>query len=183
MLIYKITNMVNEKFYIGKTTKTIEERLRKHCVRASAPLLHSAIKKYGIENFKIEQVDSASSIEELNKKEQFWIAKTDAIRLGYNLANGGDGGAVTGEPLERIRKHAKNRKFSASTRKRMSDSHKGSRNGRSKKVLVTLEDGSNKEFISIKAASDFLGFSPSTGMAMAKGVKASKRNISIRILE
>ena len=48
MIIYKITNNINNKIYIGQTTRTLEERIAEH-KRKRNPLISKAIKKYGIE--------------------------------------------------------------------------------------------------------------------------------------
>ena len=59
--IYKITNIKNSKFYIGKTNRTIEERFKEHCKDykkrdyEKRPL-YTAMRKYGAENFSIELV-------------------------------------------------------------------------------------------------------------------------------
>lgn len=95
MYIYKITNTINDKFYIGMTTKTIESRFNRHIGYMKDTFdtpLYRDMNKLGIENFQIEVIDSASTLSELEYKEQFWIKKTNAITLGYNIATGGIGG-------------------------------------------------------------------------------------------
>ena len=55
--IYKITNLINNKLYIGQTKKTIEERFKAHIKVARQHknrYLYDAMNKYGYENFKIE---------------------------------------------------------------------------------------------------------------------------------
>lgn len=93
MLIYKITNIVNGKFYIGKTTKSIEERFRRHTYnlkyKNKLTYLYKSFKKYGIDKFTIEHIDSATSIKELNDKEIYWI---NLLKPQYNLTSGGEGG-------------------------------------------------------------------------------------------
>ena len=69
MIIYKITNLINGKVYIGQTTRTLEERMNEH-YRKSDIVVDKAIQKYGRENFSTEVVDDADSIEELNEKEE-----------------------------------------------------------------------------------------------------------------
>lgn len=89
MLIYKVTNEINGKIYIGQTCRTLSERMEEH-KRHNKTAVDLAIQKYGIENFRVEQIDSASSIEELNEKEIYWIEYYNClIPNGYNMCNGG----------------------------------------------------------------------------------------------
>lgn len=98
--IYKITNQVNKKIYIGKTLETIEERWRHHKNDAKRFTVHgeknkhrplySAINKYGIENFTIEMVEECD-INILNDREKFWIEYFQSFKNGYNATVGGDG--------------------------------------------------------------------------------------------
>ena len=98
MYIYKITNKLNNKIYIGQTyNKTIYDRFARHIGEANPhhpSLIDRAIYKYGKDNFVIEQIDEASSLDELNNKEKYWIKyynSTDRT-IGYNLTSGGNGG-------------------------------------------------------------------------------------------
>ena len=92
--IYKGTNKINGKSYIGQTIKSIEERWRQHCYyekHDECPKLNRAIAKYGIENFELSLVEECQ-IEELNEKEIFWISQYDSFHNGYNSTFGGDVG-------------------------------------------------------------------------------------------
>lgn len=100
--IYKITNKINGKIYIGKTIRTPYERWQEHVreslldVDSEIPL-HKAIRKYGKENFTIEVVETnISTLEELNQKEKQYIKIFDSKvhHHGYNVADGGDGGRI-----------------------------------------------------------------------------------------
>ena len=101
--IYKITNKINNKCYIGKTLKTIEERWKEHCkdyLRRSKEKrpLYSAMKKYGIENFKVEEIEQCSeSI--VNEREKYWIEYYSSFKNGYNATLGGDGKAYIDRDL------------------------------------------------------------------------------------
>lgn len=85
MIIYKTTNLINGKIYVGQTHQNRESYL------GSGKLLLSAIKKYGKENFSRETLCECSDIEELNDKEKYYIAKFDATNknIGYNIKAGG----------------------------------------------------------------------------------------------
>lgn len=88
MFIYKITNKLNNKCYIGQTINTPESRWKRHQQDALSNRLHThfanAIRKYGVENFVLEVIDTAQSQEELTQKESFWIRHYDSIKKGYN---------------------------------------------------------------------------------------------------
>ena len=88
MYVYKITNIINNKCYIGQTTKSILECWKRHVNNAVTNRLDThlsrAIRKYGTNNFTIEEIDKATSQEELTKKEYYWIKKLNACKEGYN---------------------------------------------------------------------------------------------------
>jgi group I intron endonuclease len=98
--IYKITNLVNGKIYIGQTKLTIEERFQQHKYNANSSYkksrLYSAMKKYGVDNFSVKLIDEAGTQEESNEKEIDWINfyKSNIYKhpnVGYNMTDGGGG--------------------------------------------------------------------------------------------
>ena len=93
MIIYKITNLINNKIYIGLTTVSLKERWNnhKHCVKSDPRHLYCSMRKYGIENFKIEIVEETDSLEKLAKLEDYYINlyKSRDPNIGYNLSAGG----------------------------------------------------------------------------------------------
>lgn len=86
MIIYKTTNLINGKFYIGKDKNNNPEYI------GSGKLLNQAIEKYGIENFFKEVLEECNNEIELNEREIYWIKKLNARVRGYNIASGGEGG-------------------------------------------------------------------------------------------
>ena len=94
--IYKITNDINDKVYIGKTTVSIEERWRWHlCAqsvknRRTRSKLYDAMNKYGRDKFHIEAIEECQNAD-LDERECYWIEKCDSMRNGYNLTLGGGG--------------------------------------------------------------------------------------------
>ena len=96
--IYKITNTKNNKIYIGKTTTCIQDRFSKHIyesknanVKGYSFILHKAFRKYGIDNFIIEEVEEIDN-SMLNDREIYWInAYSSMIPNGYNMTFGGEG--------------------------------------------------------------------------------------------
>jgi len=86
MEIYKITNLINHKVYIGKDA-TCDKNYY-----GSGVFIKSAIKKYGKKNFMKEIIDRCDSYEELSVKEKYWISFYREREELYNIADGGDGG-------------------------------------------------------------------------------------------
>lgn len=88
MWIYKITNIQNNKVYIGQSIRPINQRFQRHINDALNNILDThfarAIRKYGKENFIIEEIDIANTQEELNEKEQYWIKYYNSVIDGYN---------------------------------------------------------------------------------------------------
>lgn len=95
--IYCITNLVNSKRYIGKTENSIQERWKEHCRARKNPQrerrpLYDAFDKYGIENFKIEEIEYVENNSKLADREIYWIQEFQTYgRKGYNATKGGDG--------------------------------------------------------------------------------------------
>lgn len=96
--IYKITNLVNGKIYVGKTALTLEERFSAHWNDAKSnhtnQILHHAMRKYGIENFIIELIEECN-LDVINEREMYWIKTLDSrwgySNKGYNMTDGGEG--------------------------------------------------------------------------------------------
>lgn len=98
MIIYKATNKMNGKIYIGKTTTSLKQRMSEHKRRSKSSKtgFHSAIQKYGFNNFDFEVIFECNDINILNQKEIELIELYDTIKRGYNRSLGGDG-ADSGE--------------------------------------------------------------------------------------
>ena len=90
--IYKRTNLINNKVYIGQTINNPEIRWKAEDTSQQA--IGVAVRTYGSENFLNEIIDYASSREELNEKEKYWISYYDSNNKekGYNRTKGGSGG-------------------------------------------------------------------------------------------
>lgn len=106
--IYKITNLINQKSYIGKS-KNIEERWKQH-LRPSSwdrepnKLLYKAFKKYGINNFSFEIIEILENYNQSNQRQQYWINKLNTYTDGYNATLGGDGGVTVLDPRKKYGK-------------------------------------------------------------------------------
>jgi group I intron endonuclease len=100
MLIYCIKNTINNKEYIGLTTRTLEHRWKQHIYESNKKdswewntPLGNAIKKYGKDSFEVFVLEECSSETEMKQKEIWLIRerKSLASETGYNLTLGGDG--------------------------------------------------------------------------------------------
>ena len=94
--IYCITNLINEKKYVGKTTYSVTKRFQEHCrdskkERCERRPLYDAMNKYGIENFVVKELIECPN-DELDSYEKMYIVKLQTYgHNGYNATKGGDG--------------------------------------------------------------------------------------------
>ncbi len=107
MIIYKAINRINGKEYVGQTTRSLSLRIAEHKYCSSKTIysmpVYSAMVKYGFENFDFFFIDSASSMEELNKKEEFYIKEFNTLcPNGYNVLPGGENRTVSDETKKKI---------------------------------------------------------------------------------
>lgn len=91
--IYKITNNLNNKIYIGQTVKTVEKRFQQHKNNSNKSyfshiVLYKAFNKYGIENFECDQIEYVEN-QQLDEREKYWISYYDSYFNGYNSTLGG----------------------------------------------------------------------------------------------
>ncbi len=87
MIIYKITNLLNGKVYVGKTIRAIAKRVIEH--KSKGTLIGRALLEHGDSNFTMEVLDTAQTKEELCQKERYWIDVFNCFDpYGYNRALG-----------------------------------------------------------------------------------------------
>jgi group I intron endonuclease len=130
MFVYKIKNNINGKLYVGKTSKTLDARLRVHVQHTCEThyrkqLITKAIRKYGVESFEMTVLEECVDNDTASNREKFWIKELDTKNrlVGYNMTDGGEGTPgriVTDETRQKL----KNRVFSDETRQKMSASAK-----------------------------------------------------------
>jgi group I intron endonuclease len=86
-IVYKITNLITGRIYVGKTEHDCPEYF------GSGIAINYAINKYGKDHFNKVIIDIAYDLEDLNNKEKFWIKFYDSRnpKIGYNVTEGGDG--------------------------------------------------------------------------------------------
>lgn len=96
MIIYKATNIQNNKVYIGQTVGLLKNRINGHISESKRNVqnnkFHNAILKYGVDSFRWEIIDKANSKDELNKLEIFYINLYNSTKdeYGYNTQLGGN---------------------------------------------------------------------------------------------
>ena len=115
-LIYKYTNNINGKIYVGQTRQQLQKRHYKHLQQLNDyTYFHRALKKYGVENFTLEIIEDNIPLEQLDEKEIYWIKKLDSYcssGKGYNETKGGQWGTssqlLSGLQEEEIKQKLKN---------------------------------------------------------------------------
>ena len=115
-IVYKITNILNNKSYVGQTTKGFDKRYHNNLIKYTHNKhLKKSLITHGLENFKVTKVlDVAFSKKELNIKELSWISITNSYNKGYNYTLGGEG--ISGLPKEKhgmygVHRYGKNNPF------------------------------------------------------------------------
>lgn len=141
--IYKITNLINNKVYIGQTIQLPEKRWNAHKSKSrtyegsDVPLLN-AIRKHRIKNFTFEPICSCFDIGELNRKEIYFIEKYKSTNrdFGYNIHPGGHNNIPTIETRKKLSNaclgrsgYWKGKKLSKSHCEKLSISHIGKMKG------------------------------------------------------
>lgn len=106
MIIYKITNRINGKVYIGLTTESLQKRWKGHlqAYKSCNRHLYQSMRKYGIENFTIEEIDNTDSFEELGKLERKYIKEYNSQNpeKGYNITSGGESNQLDANPRAKL---------------------------------------------------------------------------------
>jgi group I intron endonuclease len=158
MVIYKTTNLINNKVYIGQDINNNNSYI------GSGTILKNAIKKYGKKNFKKEILENCLTKKELDLREQYWINYYNSTnkKIGYNISNGG-GGCV-------------GCKHSVESKEKMSISSSGNKNPMFNKSLedVWRDKGLSEQEISDKKTKWLLNHN--TYFRDNNPFKGSKRN-------
>ena len=107
--IYKTTNLINGKIYVGQKMSDVflkEEYL------GSGRYFKNAVNKYGAENFKVELIEWCETSEILNEREKYWISYFNCRdhKIGYNIAEGGEGGDTWSHLSENDKIKGKNKR-------------------------------------------------------------------------
>lgn len=181
MLIYKITNKINNKSYIGQTSQLLKDRIRQYRedikFRPNSRPIIIAMNKYGFNNFSFEIIeDNISNKQELDDKERYYIKYFESLvsQKGYNIELGGNGPG----------------KHSEETKRKIGESQKGSLNhmygkkgfdNLSSKPVIEITTG--KKYGSASVAAEQLGVNFSHVCAVARGDRGSTGGFVFRYLD
>lgn len=143
--IYKITNKINNKSYIGKSKDYIKrfEKHKKLAKKFVNRVLYDAINKYGIENFDLILIEEIFINDQnyINTREIFWIERENTLYPnGYNMTTGGDGGYT----LANWDEEAKLNLY-----KRQAEKRTGFRHSTETKTLISLKHKENWNKVSL----------------------------------
>lgn len=178
MIIYKATNKINGKNYIGQTRHSLEKRKQVHLRNARNGVnthFYQAIRKYGEDSFDWEIICTAKDKQTLNELETYYIGKYDSIKHGYNMVDGGDNNIMDIENAKTkhdeamaslsvrtkisnsLKSYRKHNPFTKEHRKKLSEKAKGNHNWgsgdtRSIGCYCILEDGKEYAFHSYRDA-------------------------------
>lgn len=162
--IYKITNLITKKVYIGQTSWPCKQRWVRHKSAARSGVnnyLYRSIRKHGEDNFIVECIEIVETKEEADSREKFWIIELKSIdrSFGYNLKDGGEGRKLPESIKNKISQTNKQRfidnpslrkeygdrrrgyKFSPEFRQKLSKARKGKR---PREIYVVSEEQKQK---------------------------------------
>lgn len=165
--VYKITDLTNNKIYVGATTEGSGLRFRRHITRAEAGSSYpicQAIREHGSKNFKVEILEFCDSLDSMNDREAYWIAFTGCTNpeIGYN---GKAGGGIRFQSEE--------------SRMKIGDAHRGKISNKRKSLLQYDSEGNFiKEYASLSSAEDQTGICRSSILRVInkKALKPSVKN-------
>lgn len=132
--IYCICCLANGKLYIGQTVKSIEKRFKEHkqAAKRGVPYrLYSAMRKYGVENFTIEEIIQVSAPNRQALKAKLCYIEERLIKRLQTKEFGYRGETLSKEHRRKIsesKKGVKRKEFSDEWKKKLSESHKGEKN-------------------------------------------------------
>lgn len=134
-VVYKFTNILNNKVYIGKTSTSLRKRVIGHLTasrkwtKSRKGYFQNALSKYGINNFNIDILDRCEDKQLLNEREIYWINyyNSNNKKYGYNMTPGGDGNSdleFCRKNIERLIKANTGSHKKEETKRLLSDIHK-----------------------------------------------------------
>ena len=196
-IIYKATNIVDGKSYIGRTVRTLRERKNCHLCASKnkdyyKAVFYNAIRKYGFDSLKWEILENCVDSYSLSMAEEWYIRYFGTmVPFGYNMSFGGGsnkGWKMSKESRLKIKQARLGTKQPLSVRRKISKSNlkiqhlidrNGNKNGMygrkginsptAKKYVITFPDGREKTIVGIKEFSRIEGLDSSSMVKCAKG--------------
>ena len=207
MIVYKITNKINGKSYIGQTTRRLSKRWWEHQKGHTNSILKLAIVKYGKDSFSLETLAVATNIDLLNSLEEAYIESFETMApSGYNLKTGGLNCTYSKTSREKMSRSAKGRipwnkgksgLLSEESRRKISEGQLGRKRGPISEVtrermsmaakgrmrpVIAWSATTSWYFRSVSEASKF-GFQHSNIFATIKGRKKQYKGFFWRFYE
>lgn len=149
--LYRITNMVNQKVYIGWTSRDPEIRFSEHQKHHKYPINH-AIKKYGVNNFLFEIIYQSLDYDHSRSMESIFIMEHSSMidQWGYNQDMGGTGHKRTKATIEKHREKISGRKQSPEHIAKRNSSRLRNGNPTAKTWIVTHPDGKEELVVNLR---------------------------------
>lgn len=176
--IYKITNLLNGKVYVGQTRTSVSKRFYRHkCKTNNTSAINAAIQKYGVSNFSFEEIYNTLDLASVNWAEQYFINYFNSMTpAGYNLRPGGhDYGQMSDLTKSKISKS----KTGKGNPKRLGElrdesyRYKISKGLGGKPVVATcLTTGRKTIYLTVHETTQY-GFEPWNVVAVCKGKRKS----------
>jgi group I intron endonuclease len=182
--IYKISNTINSKIYIGQTWTTLKMRFNSHFyAKKTNSIISNAMRKYGKKNFKIEIIGICYNQEDADNMEDFFIKNLNTIKCGYNIKNGGSCGKHSQQTKDKISKLNKGKllgsKMSDEVKAKMSKAQLGNKKALGKKQSP---EHIAKRFANAKNGKG-IKRGPQSPEHIAKRFETIKRNKQLKQLE
>lgn len=145
MIIYKITNKINSKAYIGQTIQKLENRWKRHInSKNNGSAIRFAIQKYGKENFEIKVLTRCNSLEEMNHRETYYIKLFDTFGPnGYNLTSGDTNKKLAQETKDKISVAHLGKKLSKDHKKKIGKGITGRKVSQATKAKIAIGNTGN----------------------------------------
>lgn len=180
--IYKTTNLVNNKIYIGQKTS---KKFLGESYLGSGKLLSKAVKKYGHNNFTVELLEWCIDRKSLDDREKYYIRKynsTDKL-IGYNIAEGGQGGNFGEEVNKKISSALKGHTVSQDTREKLRIVNTGKHPSEETKLKISI--GNTGKIISEytrKKMSESAKLIDRKGRKTSKGLRAITNGADVKYI-
>lgn len=197
-IVYKATNIINNKVYIGQTSRKFSKRINEHIKNKNKRGFSKAIQKHGSENFIFEEIYTSFDRNELDRVEEFFIEKYQSTNCekGYNLvkyaSKSTKGYKHTKESIARMvegRKNVVYKPHTEETKLKISKSKKGKRPNRDyvvsdetkNKISKTLKEKFKDKEFKEKSCKHLKNPSKKTREKMSKAKKGRKMSLETRM--